>query len=86
MIQKYLFEPMGNAKLKFTTFKTVFLMVISASRRDLDLQSLQLGEESVCVKNGFTFKRYGLAEQDIESHYGTKLFVPAFSENNHLDP
>ena len=87
MIQKHPFEPMGKASLKFTTFKTIFLMAISTFRRCGDLQSLQLGEGSVCVqKKGVTFKRHGLAKQDRESHYGSKIFVPAFSENSRLDP
>ena len=87
MIQKHPFEPMGKASLKFTTFKTIFPIAISTFRRCGDLQSLQLGEGSVCVqKKGVTFKRYGLTKQDRESHYGSKLFVPTFSENSSLDP
>ena len=50
MIQKHPFEPMGKASLKFMTFKAIFLMAISTFRRCGDLQSLQLGEGSVCVQ------------------------------------
>ncbi|MFI0416620.1 MAG: hypothetical protein ACH255_21090, partial [Candidatus Thiodiazotropha sp.] len=56
-------------------------------RRCGDLQSLKLGEGSVCVqKKGVTFIRHGLAKQDREKHFGSKIFVPAFSENYRLDP
>lgn len=87
MLQKKPFEPLSKASLKLTTFKTIFLIAISTFRRCGDLQSLKLGEGSVCVqKKGVTFIRHGLAKQDREKHYGTKIFVPAFPENNLLDP
>lgn len=87
MLQKQPFEPLSKASLKITTFKTIFLMAISTFRRCGDLQSLKLGEGSVCVqKKGVTFIRHGLAKQDREKHFGSKIFVPAFSENYRLDP
>ena len=87
MLQKQPFEPLSKASLKITTFKTIFLMAISTFRRCGDLQSLKLGEGSVCVqKKGVTFIRHGLAKQDREKHFGSEIFVPAFSENYRLDP
>ena len=35
---------------------------------------------------GVTFVRHGLAKQDRQNHFGTKIFVPAFPENKLLDP
>ena len=87
MLQKQPFEPLSKASLKHITFKLIFLMAISTFRRCSDLQSLKIGKGSVCVqKKGITFIRHGLAKQDRESHFGSKIFVPAFEENYRLDP
>ena len=87
MLQKQPFEPLSKASLKHITFKLIFLMAISTFRRCNDLQSLKIGKGSVCVqKKGITFIRHGLAKQDRESHFGSKIFVPAFEENYRLDP
>ena len=87
MLQKQPFEPSSKASLKHITFKLIFLMAISTFRRCSDLQSLKIGKGSVCVqKKGITFIRHGLAKQDRESHFGSKIFVPAFEENYRLDP
>ena len=65
----------------------MFLIAITTFRRCSDLQSLKIGEDSVCVqKKGVTFIRHGLAKQDRPTHYGRKIFVPAFSRNKLLDP
>ena len=34
---------------------------------------------------GITFARHGLANQDRESHFGAKIFIPAFQEGKLLD-
>ena len=87
MLQETPFEPLSKASLKFTTFKTIFLMAICTFRRCSDLQSLCLGEGAVCVqKKGVTFVRQGLSKQDRQNHFGSKVFVPAFPENYKLDP
>ena len=87
MLQKQPFEPLRKASLKHITFKLIFLMAISTFRRCSDLQSLKIRKGSVCVqKKGITFIRHGLAKQDRESHFGSKIFVPAFNENYRLDP
>ncbi|XP_078311211.1 uncharacterized protein LOC144618622 [Crassostrea virginica] len=87
MLQRSPFEPITNATLKHLAYKTVYLTAITTFRRCSDLQSLRLGE---CFINkqrkGVTFIRQGLAKQDRPNHYGTKIFVPAFSENKLLDP
>lgn len=86
-LQKKPFEPLHKAQLKVVTLKTVFLMAITTFRRCGDLQSLKLGEGSVNIqKKGITFIRHGLAKQDRPSHFGTKIFIPAFPENKKLDP
>lgn len=87
MLQNKPFEPLSQASLKLITYKTVFLMAICTFRRCSDLQSLKLGEGSVCVqKKGITFVRHGLSKQDRQKHFGSKIFVPAFTENAKLDP
>lgn len=86
MLKQPPFEPMLSAKLKFVTFKTVFLIAITTFRRCSDLQSLKIGEGSVRVqKTGVTFIRHGLAKQDRASHNNTKIFIPKFS-SKFLDP
>ena len=48
---------------------------------------MKIGEKNVSVqKKGLTFIRHGLSKQDRQTHYGTKVFVPAFPENKKLDP
>ena len=80
-------EPMGKASLKHITLKTVFLVAITTFRRCSDLQSLRIGEEAMSVqKKGLTFIRQDLSKQDRPSHYGSKIFVPAFTSNKQLDP
>ena len=87
MLQKEPFEPISAASLKLITYKVVFLTAISTFRRCSDLQSLKIGERNVSVqKKGLTFIRHGLSKQDRQTHYGTKVFVPAFPENKKLDP
>ena len=87
MLQNKPFEPLSQASLKLITYKTVFLMAICTFRRCSDLQSLQLGEGSVCVqKKGITFVRHGLSKRDRQKHFGSKIFVPAFTKNAKLDP
>ena len=81
------FEPMMEAKLKFITLKTVFLIAVTTFRRCGDLQSLTLGEENVRVQNrGITFVRKGLSKQDRLNHISPNIFVPAFKETKLLDP
>ena len=88
MLQKEPFDPIRAASLKLITYKVVFLIAISTFRRCSDLQSLRIGEKNVSVqKKGLTFFiRHGLSKQDRQTHYGTKVFVPAFPENKKLDP
>ena len=77
MLQKAPFEPSDKVYLKLRTYKTAFLMASSTFSRCND--SLKLGECSVCVQNkGVTFIIHGLYRQDIHTHYGAKIFVPAF--------
>ena len=83
MLQSFSFEPMKNASLKHLTYKTIFLIAITTFRKCSDLQSkvfINIHRKVV------TFIRQGLAKQDGRNHYGTKIFVPAFSENKLLDP
>ena len=61
-------------------------MAITTFRRCSDLQSLQLGEETVNVqKKGVTFIRTGMAKQDRPSHVRSNIFVPAFTKDKLLD-
>ena len=86
-LQKEPFEPLRKVSLKYLTYKTAFLIAVTCFRRCNDLQSLRLGQDSVSVqKTGLTFIRHGLAKQDRQSHYGTKIFIPAFKDNKLLDP
>lgn len=86
-LQKKPFEPLKKASLKLLTYKTVFIIAISSFRRCSDLQALRLGERSVSIQpTGITFARHGLAKQDRESHFGAKIFIPAFKDNKLLDP
>lgn len=86
-LQESPFEPLRKSSLKILTYKTVFLIAITCFRRCSDIQSLQIGQGSVNVQsNGITFRRPGLSKQDRQSHYGASIFIPAFSENKHLDP
>ena len=67
--------------------KTCFLVAITTFRRCSDLQSLQLGEETVNVqRKGVTFIRTGMAKQDRPSHVSSNIFVPAFTKDKLLDP
>ena len=87
ILQDKPFEPLKKASLKFVTFKAIFLLAITSFRRCSDLQSLRLGEGSVNISSsGITFLRHGLAKQDRQSHFGSKIFIPAFPENKLLDP
>lgn len=86
-LQKPPFEPLRKAKLKYVTFKTVFLVAISTFRRCADIQALRLGEGWVNVQNRWiTFLRPGLSKQDRPGHMGSKIFVPSFKKNKKLDP
>ncbi|CAC5407426.1 unnamed protein product [Mytilus coruscus] len=81
------FEPLSDASLKFVTFKTVFLIAITTFRRCSDFQSLRIDKESMRVQDkGITFIRHGLSKQDRQSHFGTKIHVPHFTEREFLDP
>ena len=63
------------------------MIAITSFRRCSDIQALRLGEGNVNVqKNGLFFIREGLAKQDRPSHFGAKIFIPAFTENKLLDP
>lgn len=87
LLQGKPFEPLRKASLKYVTWKTVFLVAITSFRRCSDIQSLQLGEGAINVQSkGVTFIRQGLSKQDRPTHFGMKLFVPAFPENKLLDP
>ena len=86
-LRKSPFEPLKDASLKHVTWKTCFLVAITTFRRCSDLQSLQLGEETVNVqKKGVTFIRTGMAKQDRPSHVSSNIFVPAFTKDKLLDP
>ena len=77
---------MKHAHLKYVTWKTAFLIAITSFRRCSDLQALCIGEESVVVqKNGVTFIRHGFAKQDRPKHFGSKIFIPSYSEDKLLD-
>ena len=77
-LRKPPFEPLKDASLKHVTWKTCFLVAITTLRRCSDLQSLQLGEETVNVqRKGVTFIRTGMAKQDRPSHDSSNIFVPA---------
>ena len=81
------YEPLEEASLKHLTWKTCFLIAITTFRRCSDLQSLQLGENSVNVyKMGITFIRTGMATQDLSNHKGNHIFVPSFPSDKKLDP
>lgn len=81
------FEPMKDARLKFVTWKTVFLVAITTFRRCSDLRALQLGEGAVNVqRTGLTFVRQGLSKQDRANHHKSTIFVPALPGNKLLDP
>jgi hypothetical protein len=78
---------MKHAHLKYVTWKTAFLIAITSFRRCSDLQALCIGEESVVVqKRGVTFIRHGHAKQDRPKHFGSKIFIPSYSEDKLLDP
>lgn len=78
---------MKHAHLKYVTWKTAFLIAITSFRRCSDPQALCIGEESVVVqKKGVTFVRHGLAKQDRPTHFGSKIFIPSYSEDKLLDP
>ena len=86
-LRKPPFEPLKDASLKHVTWKTCFLVAITTFRRCSDLQSLQLGEETVNVqRKGVTFIRTGMAKQDRPSHVSSNIFVPAFTKDKLLDP
>lgn len=86
-LQKPPFEPMREASLKYTTWKTCFLVAITTFQRCSDIQALQLGETNVNVqKKGVTFLRTGLSKTDRPGHMKTSIFVPAFTHNKLLDP
>ena len=86
-LRKPPFEPLKDASLKHVTWKTCFLVAITTFRRCSDLQSLQLGEETVNVqRKGVTFIRTGMAKQDRPSHVSCNIFVPAFTKDKLLDP
>ena len=86
-LEKEPFEPLNLANLKDLTLKTVFLIAITTFRRCSDLQALRLGDSFMKIQEkGITFIRDGLAKQDRQNHYGTKIFVPAFTDNSLLDP
>lgn len=81
------FEPMKHAHLKYVTWKTAFLIAITSFGKCNDLQALCIGEESVVVqKKGVAFIRHGLAKQDRPKHFGSKIFIPSYSEDKLLDP
>ena len=78
---------MNHAHLKYVTWKTTFLIAITSFRRCSDLQAICIDEESVVVqKKGVTFIRHGLAKQDRPTHFGSKIFIPSYSEDKLLDP
>jgi integrase len=81
------FEPMSKAKLKYVTWKTVFLIAVTTFRRCSDIQSLTLGEENVSIqRKGVTFVRKGLCKQDRLNHTSPHIFIPSFSNSKLLDP
>lgn len=81
------FEPLQVARLKYLTYKVVFLIAITTFRRVGDIQSLRIGEGSINIqKKGLTFLRHGLSKQDRHSHEGSNIFVPSFPRNKLLDP
>ena len=87
MLKKPPFVPLKCCRLKYLTWKTVFLVAITTFRRCSDLQSLRIGEGSINVQEkGVTFLRHGLSKQDRAGHDNSKIFVPAFPENKLLDP
>lgn len=86
-LKKAPFEPMKDARLKFITWKTAFLIAITTFRRCSDLQSLKLGEGSVNVQSkGVTFVRQGFSKQDRPNHKKSTIFVPSLPNNKLLDP
>lgn len=81
------FEPLKHVHLKYVCWKTAFLIAITSFRRCSDIQSLCIGEENITVqKKGLTFLRKGLSKQDRPSHFGSKIFIPAFPSDKLLDP
>ncbi len=56
-LKKAPFEPMKDARLKFITRKTVFLVAITTFRRCGDLQSPQLGEGAVNIQKKMYYFR-----------------------------
>ena len=87
ILEKDPFEPLSSTSLKNLTLKTVFCIAITTFRRCSDLQALRLGKAFMKVQGkGITFIRDGLAKQDRQNHFGTKIFVPTFTDNICLDP
>jgi integrase len=87
MLKQPPFEPMKLARLKYVTWKTVFLIAITTFKRCSDLQALRLGEGSVNIqKKGVTFVRHGLSKQDRQGHQSKTIFIPTFEDNKLLDP
>lgn len=87
MFKKKTFSPLKCVRLRYVTWKTVFLVAITIFRRCSDLQSLRIGEGSVNIQEkGITFIRHGLTKQDRVGHDNSKIFVPSFPENKLLDP
>ena len=87
MLKEAPFEPMNLARLKYVTWKLVFLIAITSFRRCSDLQSLCIGELSVNIqKHDITFKRHGLSKQDRQNHQSKTIFIPTFKDNKLLDP
>ena len=73
--------------LKHVAYKTVFLVASTTFQRCSDVQALKLGDGAVTVMNrGVKVVRQGPSKQDRMIHFGSKIFVPSFSENKKLDP
>ncbi|XP_060552291.1 uncharacterized protein LOC132713659 [Ruditapes philippinarum] len=87
MLKQPPFEPMKLAKLKYLTWKTVFLIAITTFKRCSDLQAMRIGEGSVNIQEkGVTFYRHGLSKQDRQGHQSKNIFIPTFKDNKYLDP
>ena len=81
------FEPLSQVHLKYLTWKTVFLIAVTTSRRCGDIQALRVDDGFMpVVPEGVIFIREGLAKQDRPGHMGTKILVPSFRKNCKLDP
>ena len=81
------FEPIDTISLENLTLKSVFLVAVSTFKRCSDLEALRVDEGHMkVVPEGIVCLREGLAKQDRPGHFGKKILIPCFKENQLVDP